>query len=282
MKISEALVRANKILNEAVVGSARLDAVIFMTQILSCSKEKIIFNPDLELGAAQQDEFFELVARRAKRVPTSQIIGKREFFGEDFFVNGDVLDPRPDSESLIEFVTENFPDKKRKLKILEVGVGSGCLIVTLARLYEMADGIGVDISEKALDVCKKNAQLHQVSERLKLLRSDLFAQVVGEKFDLVISNPPYIATAEIEDLEPEVRLYEPRTALDGGIDGLDFYRRIAAEVRDFLKENGTIILEIGRDQQEEIIEIFSAKKFQLTASKLDLSGVVRVLCFKNL
>lgn len=318
MKISEALSQSRKDLDIKGVRNSKLDCLILLTHALCCSKEYIIFNPDAELNIEQQEVFLKMVKRRAAREPVSHIIGKREFFGEDFFVSCDVLDPRPDSESLIELVLENFLQKNNQLKILELGVGSGCLIITLLKAYKSALGVGIDISEKALKIAEKNTAIHQVQDRLQLLQSDLFSalniskQVQDDdidslkispffftrhsefdsgsmrsqsaenflKFDLIISNPPYIASQEIENLEPEVKTYEPLLALDGGVDGFDFYRKIAAESKNFLKENGRVILEIGINQQEKIIEFFTKNGFQLIEMKPDLSGIIRSLCFK--
>lgn len=282
MKISSALSQARKDLDSKGVGNSGLDALILLSHTLFLSKEQIIFNPDFELTAAQEKEFFALISRRQNREPVSHLIGKREFYGEDFLVSKNVLDPRPDSESLIELVLESFPQKDQKLKILEIGVGSGCLIITLLRAFKEALGNGLDISPAALEMAQKNADLHKVADRLRFAKSDLFAALnASQQFDLIISNPPYIPSADIEELEPEVKIHEPRNALDGGSDGLDFYRRIAAESADFLAENGKIILEIGHDQNEKVVEIFTQNGFQLIASKLDLSGITRALCFKK-
>jgi release factor glutamine methyltransferase len=280
MKFSEALLQAKKVLDKKGVSNSRLDSLILLSHTLSFSKEQIIFNPDFELDLEKQKFFFALIDRRAAREPVSHLINNREFFGENFFVNSSVLDPRPDSESLIELVLKNFP-QEQKIKILELGVGSGCLIITLLKAFKLADAIGVDISEEALKICQKNAEFHQVLNRLNLKKSDLFSVLLEEKFDLIISNPPYISKSEIEDLELEVKLYEPRTALDGGLDGLDFYRRIAAQAKDFLQKEGKIILEIGFGQKEKIVEIFTTESFLFIESKRDLSGVERVLCFSN-
>lgn len=280
MKIAEILVQAKKDLDASGVGSSRLDSLILLSYAISFSREQLIFNPDFELDKAQQQNFFALLERRKARQPVSQIIGKREFFGGDFFVNSDVLDPRPDSESLIELVLERFPNRDKKIKILELGVGSGCLIITLLKAFKNAAAIGFDASDKALEVAKKNAQNHQVLQRLKLQNSNLFSALNdGQKFDLIISNPPYIPSKEIENLQDEIRLFEPLLALDGGVDGLDFYRKIAAQSQNFLAENGQIILEIGFGQKAEISEIFAQENFFLAAFKLDLPGVERVLCF---
>ncbi|MBU6140498.1 MAG: peptide chain release factor N(5)-glutamine methyltransferase [Proteobacteria bacterium] len=279
--ISKALAQAKQILNSKGVSNAGLDSLILLAHALSFSKEQIIFNPERQLTEGEERKFFDLINRRAAREPVSHLIGKREFFGEDFLVSRDVLDPRPDSEILIESVLKKFPDREKKLKILELGVGSGCLIITLLKTYRDAVGTAVDISETALVVAQKNSEKHQTNSRLKILKSDLFSALNHEeKFDLIISNPPYIPAADIEELEPEVRIHEPRTALDGGKDGLDFYRRIAAEAKNFLAESGAIFLEIGFGQSKSVTEIFAQNDFQLTSSALDLSGVIRVLEFK--
>lgn len=282
MKISDALAQARRDLDSKGVSNSKLDSLILLTHTLSFSKEQVIFNPDLLLDLAQQQRFFSLVECRKNRQPVSQIIGKREFFGENFLVTKDVLDPRPDSENLIELVIKNFPKREEKLEILELGVGSGCLIITLLKTYNQAIGIGVDISSKALEICRKNAETHNVLSQLKLSESNLFSAITNQKkFNLIISNPPYIASEEIKTLEPEVRIHEPLNALDGGEDGLDFYRRIALEAGDFLTENGKVVLEIGQGQKEKIVEIFSQNEFLLSDSKQDLSGIWRILEFKK-
>lgn len=280
MESSKALTKAKQILNSKGVSNAGLDSLILMTHALFLSKEEIIFNPQRQLSEADEKKFFDLVNRRAAREPISHLINKREFYGENFLVNKDVLDPRPDSEILIEAVLKKLPQREEKLKILELGVGSGCLIITLLKSYKNALGTAVDISEKALVVAEKNSEKHQTNQRLQLLKSDLFSALNRqEKFDLIISNPPYIPAAEIEELEPEVRIHEPRSALDGGEDGLDFYRRIAAETKGFLNDSGKIFLEIGFGQKEEVLKIFTELNFYFLGSSLDLPGVERILEF---
>ncbi len=280
MKISSALAEARQLLDSSGVSNSKLDALILLTHATNLSKEAIIFNPDSFLNSDQQKLFFNFIARRIKREPVSHIIARREFFGNDFFVDKDVLDPRPDSETLIEAVLKKFPNRNQELKILEIGVGSGCLIITLLKQYLSALAIGVDISDKALAIAKKNAQELAVLPRLELINSDIFSNLKEEKFDLIISNPPYIASDEIEFLQEEVRLFEPHLALDGGYDGLNFYRAIALNAGDFLKKNGKIIVEIGYGQEEKIAEIFAKNNFLLSEEKPDLAGIVRVLVFE--
>lgn len=282
VKISQVLSQAREELDRVGVGNGGLDSLILLSYALSVSKEYVIFNPDEELSFLQEQSFFDLVNRRVAREPVSHIIQKREFFGADFFVNSKVLDPRPDSETLIETVLKIFKNPEQELDFLELGVGSGCLIVTLLKSYKNSQGVGVDISNDALEVCRKNATNHLVESRLETLQSDLFeALVVDGKFDIIVSNPPYIPSRDIENLEPEVKIHEPRIALDGGQDGLDFYKRIATGAENFLKSDGKIILEIGFGQHAEVAQIFAKAGFDLLTSKADLSGVVRVLVFER-
>lgn len=286
MKISSALMQARSLLDANGVSNSRLDALILLSHAISISgvsfsKDQVLLNPYMELNEEQIASFFDLILRRTKREPVSHIINKREFFGEEFFVNKNVLDPRPDSESLIELVLKNFPqESSQQLEFLELGVGSGCLTVSLLKLYPLSKAIGVDISQEALDICQRNANNHQVQGNLELLKSDLFNSIENKKFDLIISNPPYISAQEIETLEPEVKIYEPIMALDGGEDGLDFYRRIASQAKDFLNNDGKVIVEIGYGQEDQVTDIFLESNFVLIDKELDLSSVVRVLCFK--
>ncbi len=281
MKIIDALNSAKKLLREKNIESFSIDSLVLLQHATSFSKEKIIFNPEIILSQLQIDNFLQYVQRRANKEPVSHIIGKREFFGLDFVVNNKTLDPRPDSETLVEVVLKKFP-KNEKIKILELGIGSGCLIISILKNLENAIGKGVDISLGALEICQKNLQNHKLENRLQIFYSDLFTQIQVEKFDLIISNPPYIKSQDIKNLQDEVRLYEPNSALDGGFDGLDFYRQIAQNSARYLALNGKIILEIGYGQENDVIEIFRQNNFVLQEQKCDLSGVVRCLVFELL
>lgn len=279
MNVSEATLKGRKILDLKGVVNGKLDSLILLCHALSFTKEQVVFNPELELNKEQEDRFLALIGRRSEFEPISHIIGKREFYGEDFIVNQDVLDPRPDTESLIELVLQKIP-RDKEMKILELGIGSGCISITLLRHYECAYAVGVDISKAALQTCQNNIDKHQVSERIILIESNLFSAIdQDERFDLIVSNPPYITSKDIHYLAPEVRMYEPKLALDGGVDGLDFYRDIASQSRRFLKDDGKIILEIGCGQHDDVIDIFVGEGFYLIESKCDLSSIIRVLYF---
>jgi release factor glutamine methyltransferase len=249
--------------------------VLLLAHALNTSKEKIIFNPSRILTNDELASFDDLIELRFKRKSVAQIIGKKEFYGRDFLVNEHVLTPRPDSETLIESVMETFSNREKEFKILEIGIGSGCLLISLLKIYKNAVGIGIDISAEALAVASQNTIQHEVATRATLRQIDFAEFEVGE-FDLVISNPPYIETSEIEKLEPEVKDREPRIALDGGGDGLDFYRLIASKIKF------PTIVEIGFEQEKSVEEIFLSQGFKLLKSKKDLSGIVRVLAFAKI
>jgi release factor glutamine methyltransferase len=280
VKISEALAKSKIELEKNGVGNVGLDSLILLCHALSFSKERVIFNPDIELSSEQEAEFFNLVSRRAKREPISHLIGKREFYGVDFTVSKDTLDPRPDSETLIESVLKKCTKFEEEIAFLEVGVGSGCLIISLLLLYKRSSGLGLDISSPAIEIAQKNAKANLIQDRVNFLKSDLFSSLnSNQKFDVIVSNPPYIPSADILELEPEVKDFEPMLALDGGVDGLDFYRRIASDAGEFLKDEGRIFLEIGIGQRLEIEKIFEKSGFKLLTVSKDLSGIERVLEF---
>lgn len=222
--------------------------------------------------------------------PLAHLLKKREFFGEVFVVDENVLDPRPDSETLIELVCEIFGNNlNQEKKILELGIGSGCLIISLLNIFKNFQGIGVDVSQDALKIANENLVKFNLANRLELLCSNMFQELSRSlKFDVIISNPPYIPTQDIAKLQSEVAKFEPRIALDGGEDGLDFYRIIAQNSSKFLNSEsnsslnslGRVIVEIGYGQAQEVIKIFKKNNFKFINQKKDLSGIIRVLDFE--
>jgi release factor glutamine methyltransferase len=201
--------------------------------------------------------------------------GRAEFWSFDFQVEPGVLVPRADTETLIEVATRVFPDFHQPLRLLDIGVGSGCLILTLLRLYPAARGVGTDTSLEALSLTARNAARLGLSERLEL-RPTSWAEAVPGPFDLVVSNPPYIPTGEINGLQPEVSRFEPRVALDGGPDGLDAYRAILADLRRLLAPSGVALLEIGRGQEDALAPLAAAGRFSVAMHR-DLAGIKRCL-----
>ena len=225
--------------------------------------------------------FFENFEKRRRRIPLAQILGRQSFYGLDFFVNEDVLIPRADTECLVDLVLEDYADLAKQagyssLKILDLCTGSGCIGISVAKHLPYQELLLVDFSEKALAVAKKNAEKH-LGENVTLLQSDLLTEVRGKKFSLLLSNPPYIVSRVIPGLDREVSEYEPKMALDGGEDGLVFYRRIAREAKAVLLPGARLYLEIGYDQGESVKDIFQKEGYEAVEVFPDLSGNPRVL-----
>lgn len=225
--------------------------------------------------------FFENFEKRRRRIPLAQILGRQSFYGLDFFVNEDVLIPRADTECLVDLVLEDYADLAKQagsssLKILDLCTGSGCIGISVAKHLPYQELLLVDLSEKALAVAKKNAKKH-LGENVTLLQSDLLTGVQGKKFSLLLSNPPYIVSRVIPGLDREVSEYEPKMALDGGEDGLVFYRRIAKEAKAVLLPGARLYLEIGYDQGKSVKDIFQKEGYEAVEVFPDLSGNPRVL-----
>ena len=283
MKVENILAEAVEILKKNSIASPILDARILMSFSTSLSKEDIVFKASqINLSQNQKEKYLILINKRAKKIPLSHLTNNREFFANNFYVDENVLDPRPDSETLIEMMISKF-ESSSFLNICEIGCGSGCLIISLLKHFNNWYGHGIDISKKALEIAQKNANNNNVFERINFVESNLFEKLQDNQiFDVIISNPPYIPSDEIENLQDEVRLYEPKIALDGGLDGLDFYRRIAIESQKFLKKNGNIFLEIGYNQHQFVKDIFENVNFKFINFKKDLSGIIRVLEFEKI
>ncbi len=277
--IDKVLVDAKDILQRAKVDNSALDARLLLQFVLAMKHEELLCHSKRILTAEEQKRFLILISKRAQRQPLSHLIGKREFWRDEFVVSEAVLDPRADSETLIEVVINLFP-QNAKLNILDLGTGSGCLLLSLLRELPNAQGIGVDVSEVALMVAKQNAENLLLANRVEFMLSNWFDNLKDRKFDLIISNPPYIPTEDIKILEPEIH-FEPIGALDGGVDGLDDYRIIADGLGDYLQTNGKIIVEIGIGQEGDIRQIFLDNGFECLQQKKDLSGVIRCLAFEK-
>ena len=264
------------------IDEARLD-----TRLLIChglNLEQIDYT--LEKSKAVSNDDYEavmrLVRKRLTRVPMSQIFGEKEFWSRSFKVTPDTLTPRPDSETLIEVALSAVSDKRDAIKVLDLGTGTGCLLLTLLCEMENATGLGTDISKKALDVATDNALALKLSERAEFRSSDWTSNLhEGEKFDLIISNPPYIGLNEKADLSPEVKDHEPARALFSGLNGLDDYRKIAAQIEAVLNLGAIIIIEIGYRQASDVKKIFTSHGFNSISLHKDLAGRDRCLLIKK-
>lgn len=262
-------------LAEAGIGGPRFEARLLLEQATGLGREQMVMAPDRRVGVIEAQAFRSLVARRAAREPMAYIRGRTEFFGLDFVVDRDVLIPRADSETLIEVARLSIEDEGAPLKLLDLGVGSGCLLITLLTLFPNARGTGTDISDAALAVARRNAEAHGVADRLEL-RHTCWAQGVGGRFDIVVANPPYVGSTEIPALAADVARFEPLSALDGGPDGLAAYGAITPDLARLLADDGVAVLEIGRGQDVTLVPWFVSQGFEVRPFR-DLSRIVRCL-----
>lgn len=268
-------------LTAAGIDNARFEARLLLSHATGLTIEQLIPRGPDAAPAAAAATLRELTARRVGREPMAYILGEREFWGLPFKVSPAVLVPRPDSETVIETVLDLLPDRSRKLRILDLGLGSGCLLLTLLREYPQATGVGIDASEAALAVAQANAEALGVASRARLATGDWrqagWTDRLEGPFDLLVSNPPYIESVAVEGLMPEVARHEPRLALDGGADGLAAYRIIAAALPALVVPGGWAIVEVGEGQAPEIASLFAAEGLVPRPSRKDLGGIERVV-----
>lgn len=268
----EALQRkAGQQLAAAGVENPMLDARLLMQQALNCRHEELIAGPTRTLSASEAARFAGYIKRRIAREPVSHILGTREFWGLSFEVSAAVLDPRPDSETLLEAVLDACSQQTEKKRILDLGTGSGCLLLALLSEYKDSTGIGADISPDALQIARKNAQKLRLDDRAEFVQSDWCAGIGGE-FDIIVANPPYIAVSEYEALLPEVREYEPKLALVADDDGLACYRKIVSQVRSVMKKDALLAFEIGVTQADAVKAIVESSGLAVVAIRQDMTG----------
>jgi release factor glutamine methyltransferase len=274
--IAEAMQGAARRLQAAGIDSARLDARLLLGAVLSVEAPQLIAHPDRALTAAEDARFRELVEQRSHRQPLAQLLGRREFWGLAFRVTPDTLDPRPDSETVIEAALACVADRSAPLRILDLGTGTGCLLLALLHELLQATGTAIDRSDAALAVARANAADLGLADRAVFRQGD-WTDGLSAAFDLVVSNPPYIPLAEIDGLMPEVARHEPRLALDGGADGLAAYRAIAKGMAGLLLPDAYLLVEVGDGQGDSVASVFAAAGLACTARRSDLGGQVRCL-----
>ena len=270
-----------KILSESGVKNAMDEARLIIKKTLKKTELEFITLQNKKISSKQSNLILHNFIERTKGKPISKIFGLKEFFSNEFIVNKHVLDPRPETELLVEWTIKNlFKIKDKKMSLLELGVGSGCLIISilLSLKKNKVSALGVDISNKALDIADKNIKKFNLEKKLKLKKSDWFSEVHG-KFDVIISNPPYIKTSDIKNLDKDVKFYDPLIALNGGFKGLSCFERIATDAKFYLKQNGIILLEIGFGQINSVKKIFEEMGYKIFLKEKDLQGITRVVGF---
>ena len=282
MTVLEAIQKSAEFLGKKGVESPRLQVELLLAHLLKLPRMKLYLNFERVLTPAETDALRELVKRRGQREPLQHIVGSTSFCGHEIAVSRHALVPRPETELLAEAGWDFLVTRHSSLvTALDFGTGTGCIAIALAAKCPNAKITATDISTEALALAKENAVRNNVAERIEFPQGDGFAALSkGARFDLIISNPPYIPSAEIVTLQPEVRDFDPRAALNGGADGLDFYRKLAAEAKPFLKPDGKIMLEFGDGQAEAVKNIFEAQKWIVEAVKEDYSQRARILIAK--
>lgn len=275
--VAQVLKSAENRLEVAKIDSPRLDAEILLAHVLNCRRLDLYIDSEKKLPLETIFRFNELINRRLNKIPVAYLTGTREFMGLSFAVNENVLIPRPDTEILTEFVGEYLRKLGKTVNFVDIGTGSGAIAVSILKFVKNSRAAMVDISAEALKVAKFNAEKFNVDDRAEFFCGDMFLPIKGRIFDAIVSNPPYIPTNDIKNLQAEVK-NEPKLALDGGIDGLNFYRRIISDAPNFLTAGGLLAVEIGINQAETVKNLIAADK-NFTDAEIfrDLSGIERVI-----
>ena len=269
MNIFEAIKKGDAILRESGIKSYKIDSEILMSKVIKKNRTDIILNSKTELSQKNYNLYENLIIQRSKQKPIAYLTGKKEFWKYEFSVTKDVLIPRPDTEIIVER-TLKLTKNKNKLKVLEIGIGSGCILLSILKEKKNFYGTGIDISKKTIEICKINCENLGLSSRVKLFKTDIDNFRYG-KYDLIISNPPYIKKFDLKYLEKEVSFYEPKPALDGGLDGLSELKKVILNSSKLIKRNGKLVLEIAFDQAESVKSILKQNEFYINEIVKDLS-----------
>ncbi|WP_247881191.1 peptide chain release factor N(5)-glutamine methyltransferase [Skermanella sp. TT6] len=274
--LREVMRHAEGLLREAGIDTPELDARLLTGAALGMTREHMLIHATARLNQPQVARVLGFVARRVGREPVSRILGRREFWSLDFTLSPATLDPRPDSETVVEEALAGVADRQASLSVLDLGTGTGCLLLAVLSELPKATGLGIDRSEEAVETARANARRLGLGQRARFSTGD-WASGIEDRFDLVISNPPYIPDADIEALAPEVTRFDPPAALAGGPDGLDAYRTIVAQLPGVLKPGGRIIFEVGFGQSADVSALLRAAGFGRIGVRKDLGGVERVV-----
>ena len=270
----------SKILKEKNISSFNLDSEILLSKILKKKRQELLRNLKNNINKEDSIKFSNLIYRRSTNEPIAYILKKKEFWSKLFYVTKDTLIPRPETELMVDKLIKMYKNKK-KISILDMGTGSGCIIISLLSELHNSSGIAIDISYKALEIAKKNAISNCVSQKIKFLNIP-FSRYFNKKHDLIVSNPPYISTREFQCLSEDIKKFEPRIALDGGNDGLDLIKKVIYKTKEILKINGTLALEIGNKQFKKVSKILINNNFKIEFRINDYGDNTRCIIAKKL
>ena len=274
MILEKKIQSATEILRNYNIPSSRLDAEIIISNILGLKRENLITNGQMIINNKIIKEYDSAIYRRLKREPVAYIVGKKEFWSQDFIVNSSTLVPRPETEILIYKIVKIFKDKK--INILDIGTGSGCIILSILKELKFSKGIGIDISSKAIKIAKENSKKMKLSNRVSFKVRNLDA-ISGNKFDLIVSNPPYIPIKDLKNLSKDIKNYEPIIALNGGVDGVDLIKKVIYKSILVLKKNGLLAIEIGNGQYRKVSNLLKLKGFKELSKEYDYNDNVRCI-----
>ena len=269
MNIRNALKEGREKLQMSNINSSLLDSEILISKAIRKDRKFVILNLDQEIKKKNYDYFYELINERARGKPIAYLIGKKDFWKYEFIINENVLVPRPDTEIIVDKVLKIFKNKS-KINFLDIGVGSGCILLSILREKKNFMGTGIDLSKESLEICKINADKLGVKNRTKLIKSDIDNFVYG-KYDLIISNPPYIKKLDLKYLEKDIINFEPKIALDGGLEGISEIRKVINKSSELIKIGGKLILEIAFDQKKEVLKLLKNKGFYINKVLKDLA-----------
>ncbi len=283
MKFNDLIKVGEKFLEKKNILRPKYESILLFSKVNKINSNNYYVNTKKKISKTKVNIFLKKISMRGIGKPISKIIGKKEFYSREFFVNSNTLDPRPETELIIDLIKNYEMKRPKPLKILDLGTGTGCIIISLfLELYKKINIScdAIDISDDALKVAKKNAIRHNVSSKINFYKSNWFSNI-KHKFDIIVSTPPYIKKSEINFLPSEVKNFDPEISLCGGWDGLDSFREIANGAKNFLKKDGFIYVEVGNNQSKKVKKIFEGKKFATFDVVKDLSNMKRVIIFKN-
>jgi release factor glutamine methyltransferase len=263
-----------KELKEKKITSSKLDSELLLSKILNKNREEILINLDQEICQRYLLKYKELIIRRSQNEPVAYLLKEKEFWSKIFFVSPDTLIPRPETELMVDKLVKIY--KEKKISILDVGTGSGCILISLLSELQNSKGIGIDISNRTLSIAQKNSKTHKVQNKIKFLNKSIDSKF-NQKFDLIVSNPPYIKSKEIKNLQEDIKKYEPIIALDGGNDGLDVIKKVIYKANYILKDNGKLALEIGNGQFKKVSEKLIKKNLKIEHIIKDYKDNVRCI-----
>ena len=278
MILSEIKKKLSKNFSISGIETSELDARLILKEILSFDDKELIINENYHIPKGFIKEIFAIEKRRLKGEPISKIFKKRDFYKSTFIISNDVLDPRPETELIVE-IANNFIKKNGVKNILDLGTGSGCILLSVLKENKMINGLGIDLSKEAINIAQKNSKKLQVEKQSNFLISN-WMESINFKFDIVVSNPPYIPSKDIKKLSKDVKKFDPLISLDGGEDGLSCYRLIVKDLKRVITKNAIIIIEIGCNQSKLVEEIFKKNDFKLVKKYNDINGLDRVLTFQ--